>query len=173
MDGRDVTCMVNVRHDAITRSSLLCACRALHQARAVSWNTSIAASAAAYAATCVYEHDPANNVFGENLYVAYASTLTVPRALNDSVEAWYSEVAFYNYSNPSVPTTAGEQVGHFTQLVWASTTSVGCGIMVCPDGVFNLDGTVFWNAPNVHYVVCRQVAAGARGWGSGRGRGQG
>jgi hypothetical protein len=35
----------------------------------------------------------------------------------------YNEVANYNYDNPG---SSNGTVGHFTQLVWKSTTSIGC-----------------------------------------------
>lgn len=42
----------------------------------------------------------------------------------------------YNYSDP----VFSEQTGHFTQLVWESTSTVGCGARLC--------GTKGW------YLVC-------------------
>lgn len=33
----------------------------------------------------------------------------------------------YNYDNPNF----SEKTGHFTQLVWKSTTGVGCGARLC------------------------------------------
>lgn len=47
-----------------------------------------------------------------------------------------AEMKDYNYSDP----TFSEQTGHFTQLVWGSTSSVGCGARLC--------GTKGW------YLVC-------------------
>jgi len=41
-----------------------------------------------------------------------------------AVQAWYSEVANYTYDDPY---SGGKMVGHFTQLVYNSATSVGFG----------------------------------------------
>ena len=41
---------------------------------------------------------------------------------------WYDEVEWYDYNNPEV---SSHETGHFTQVVWASTTEVGCGIARC------------------------------------------
>ena len=37
---------------------------------------------------------------------------------------WYNEVSKYNYNNP----VFGMDTGHFTQVVWKSTTKLGCGL---------------------------------------------
>lgn len=44
------------------------------------------------------------------------------RSFSDAVDAWYSEVSSYNFDAPGW----SSQTGHFTQLVWKSTTKVGC-----------------------------------------------
>jgi len=51
--------------------------RALHSAPPLTWDTSLAASAAAYAGKCVYQHSqPADrNNAGENLAAFYVSAL--------------------------------------------------------------------------------------------------
>jgi hypothetical protein len=47
--------------------------RAQHQnTGALVWDDVVAASALAYASQCRWPHDPANNVYGENLYVSSA-----------------------------------------------------------------------------------------------------
>ena len=54
---------------------------------------------------------------GENLYSSSSVDGT------KASESWYSEVKNYNYNNPGF----GMNTGHFTQLVWKSTTKIGCG----------------------------------------------
>jgi len=56
---------------------------------------------------------------GENL--AWCSTSMSPQAAADN---WYNEIKDYNFSNPGF--TSG--TGHFTQLVWKSSTEFGGGI---------------------------------------------
>lgn len=70
---------------------------------------------------------------GENL-VAGASNATA------GVDSWASERKSYNWRKPGF----SEETGHFTQLVWTNTTSVGCGRTNC-QGKGGTDG---W------YVVC-------------------
>ena len=44
---------------------------------------------------------------------------------SDAVNSWGSEVADYDFVTNTC--AAGKACGHFTQLVWARTTKVGCG----------------------------------------------
>lgn len=44
------------------------------------------------------------------------------------VDAWYNEVNTYTYGS--------DTLNHFTQMVWKSTTELGCGVTDC-------DGTLF------------------------------
>ncbi len=53
-------------------------------------------------------------------------------AFRQSIQSWCSEKQYYNRSNNSCQ--AGQSCGHYTQVVWAETKSVGCGIAVSKDG---------------------------------------
>jgi hypothetical protein len=45
-----------------------------------------------------------------------------------AVEAWGNERDYYDFGKPTGFT---EETGHFTQLVWQATSSVGCGRVDC------------------------------------------
>ncbi|KAF4628995.1 hypothetical protein G7Y89_g9152 [Cudoniella acicularis] len=48
------------------------------------------------------------------------------------VNMWALERTQYDWNNPGF----SEQTGHFTQVVWQGTGSVGCGVANCPNGWF-------------------------------------
>jgi hypothetical protein len=95
--------------------------RARHCAPPVAWSPQLAAAAQAYARQCkIGVHDGQRGNQGENLAAGFATPAAV-------VDAWYNEVSGYDYNRPgfSLPT------GHFTQVVWRSTTQIGCALWNC------------------------------------------
>lgn len=83
---------------------------------------------------------------GENLFVLASSDASSTKmTVNEAVNAFMSEDQIYfQYSGGGAdPANAwtqalanSQEVGHFTQIVWAPTTSVGCNTRVCtqPNG---------------------------------------
>ncbi|MCC6873271.1 MAG: Fis family transcriptional regulator [Sandaracinaceae bacterium] len=107
---------------------------------AVTWSAELAAIAQAYSESlasgaCNLTHS--SNGYGENLAM-FGGTTAAPQ---DVVEAWASEESCYSYGtfmgtdacdNTCVQRSGG--CGHFTQLVWADTRRIGCGVARCADG---------------------------------------
>ena len=110
-------------------------------ASALRWAEDLAARAqarATYLAAhgCLLEHGPLPEDVGENLYQAgplhaegranalFAVTATAV------VDVWGAESA--NYSPERDTCASNRQCGHYTQMVWAATEEVGCGMSVCP-----------------------------------------
>lgn len=103
----------------------------------MTWNAALAATAQAWADTCtdvaapigLVDHNP-NRSVGHPYYVGeniYASTGTADPAA--AVTAWMSESAYYHYdTNTCDP---GQVCGHYTQVVWAASVDLGCGISNC------------------------------------------
>lgn len=110
--------------------------RASHSAANLTWDYGLASAALTYAQSCNFNHstDPS---FGETLA---AGTATDPTFY---INLWAQEASLYNFSNPGF----SDATGHFTQLVWAATTKVGCG--------FSSGCGQYSN-----YLVCRYTAAG-------------
>ena len=97
----------------------------------IKWNTQLAVWAQKYENSCpglVHSSDSARtNVagfayIGENLAAGYDSWAS-------AAQAWVNERAYFTY-----PTTCatGKVCGHYTQVIWASSTDVGCGYSYCP-----------------------------------------
>ena len=104
----------------------------------LSWDTSLAATAQAWANQCVdvaapaglIDHNPNRSAghpwyVGENIYAS-----TAPSTGAAAVTSWASEAIDYDYANNRC--TPGRVCGHYTQLVWRTTTRVGCATSYCP-----------------------------------------
>ncbi len=90
----------------------------------LTWNTAAAGTAASWAAGCQFAHNPGRGFYGENIYASTNS----PSPAN-IVSLWASEAQYYNLSANTC--AAGQICGHYTQLVWNTTTSVGCATQFC------------------------------------------
>lgn len=100
--------------------------RAKHGAKALTWNNNLQAAAQKWADKCQFKHSGgAVGAFGENLYAGTGTELGKVKA---ALASWSSEVKDYNPSSP--------KASHFTQMVWKSTTQIGCAIASC-DGIFD------------------------------------
>jgi hypothetical protein len=93
------------------------------------WDEKLASEARGYAEKLAsngrFEHSHAPGV-GENLWMGTALAFTY----EDMVDSWISERRLYRSGTiPNVSLSGNwADVGHYTQIVWRSTTSVGCGL---------------------------------------------
>lgn len=83
-------------------------------------------------------HAHANTLdVGENIYwgspLRWSDGRIEVQAISPAKVAqdWADERTDYNYVGNSC--RPGVQCGHYTQMVWRSTSDVGCGMTVCPD----------------------------------------
>ncbi|KAM7540468.1 hypothetical protein Aperf_G00000027677 [Anoplocephala perfoliata] len=112
--------------------------------RDLQWSTELEASAQRHANTCIFQHDSSEQRktsewwwVGQN--IAYSSSIA------QNVEMWFEEYRDYNYQS----NYCSGVCGHYTQLVWANTTHVGCGVQKCN-----------FNGFNAVYVVCNYGPGG-------------
>lgn len=98
--------------------------RALHGAKPLTWNTTLASFAQNWLKACIAKHS--GGPYGENLAWGY-ETVTA------AIQAWYDEYKQYSYSNP----VYAELTGHYTQMVWKDATEIGCALQLC-DGTGNI-----------------------------------
>lgn len=96
----------------------------------LAWDANLAAFAQEWADHLIAFDPPrmfhrTNSPYGENLYWGAASGRPLDLTPAVPVRSWVSEETFYNYDSNTCQ--AGQQCGHYTQVVWANTTAVGCG----------------------------------------------
>lgn len=119
--------------------------RRAHGVKQLTWDSTLANYARQYlnkagsgAGKCPkFEHS--GGPYGENLAIGYPSPI-------DTVSAWGDEREQYDFKKGDF----SGATGHFTQLVWASTTKVGCNRKFC-NGDNGIRG---W------YVVCEYTPRG-------------
>jgi pathogenesis-related protein 1 len=101
---------------------------------ALHWDPIAAQVALAWASQCMFMHNPNASTqyasmggtggLGENV-ASGAPTQTVAAA----VASWLGEKASYNHATNTC--ASGQQCGHYTQIVWSTTTGVGCAKVHC------------------------------------------
>jgi hypothetical protein len=96
----------------------------------LSWSAAAAAVAQDWASGCAFAHNPDRGADGtprgENIA---ASSVGHWQTLGGVVQAWGSEWSAYDHAANTC--AAGQQCGHYTQLVWRDTSRVGCARATC------------------------------------------
>jgi pathogenesis-related protein 1 len=99
------------------------------------WSSDLANRAQSWAIQCNFSHNQNRGNSGENIYADSNVSESASDAGIAAETAWAQEKQYYD---PSTNTCASGQVcGHYTQLVWSSTTQVGCAVVNCPNGISN------------------------------------
>lgn len=118
-----------------------------YQTTPLTWNTDLAVIASTWANKCVFDHSP--YPWGENIAIGYTNVVKL-------ASLWYQDEECKYQTSPS-------QAGHFTQLVWASTTSIGCAIAKnCTNGI-KMDPSSLNKWYNATMLICEYNPAGNGG----------
>jgi hypothetical protein len=102
------------------------------------WSDGLADAARAWASTLnstlQFAHDPGAQNQGENLWMGTTGAFS----LTQMVDSWGQERQnFYDGTFPNVSTTGNWfDVGHYSQMIWRGTTSVGCAGVAGSDGYY-------------------------------------
>lgn len=104
------------------------------------WDGDIANAATKWASNCKFAHS--NSKYGENIaagtYGFYDETKLT--------QLWANEKKYIDCKTGKCPF---EKCGHYTQMVWDTTTHIGCGSAKCT-----------WNKNEVLFLVCQYFPAG-------------
>jgi hypothetical protein len=103
--------------------------RTKHQSPPLTWDDSIATFSQQWANYLLTNNEfkhSGNTSYGENLAYFQGYGNDPMTLLKKAVDSWYNEVSLYNYATPGF--TSG--TGHFTCLVWKSSTKYAMGIAI-------------------------------------------
>lgn len=123
--------------------------RARAGVRPLVWDNELGAAAAAYAQqmamTGVFAHSDRSKRrgTGENLWMGSHGAFSI----ETMVGGWSSEKRFFVPGIFPNNSRSGnwEDVGHYTQMIWPTTTRIGCALA---------------STPRIDYLVCRYATAG-------------
>ncbi|KAL0129680.1 hypothetical protein PUN28_001742 [Cardiocondyla obscurior] len=114
------------------------------------WDDELASIAQRWANQCNFNHDQCRNVgrfsVGQNIAITYSSGEN--KSLESMIQSWYDEVTKFD-KNEIFSYKFDPQTGHYTQVIWADTTTVGCGRIKYKK-----------NNWNTHYLVCNYGPSG-------------
>lgn len=104
--------------------------RSAHGVADITWDNELAAIAKAWADQCEWGHNDARSddypvYVGENIFGA-----SFMPSGPEVTAVWASEESDYDYESNSCSGICG----HYTQIVWADSTKLGCAAASCPGG---------------------------------------
>ncbi|HEY2515464.1 MAG TPA: RICIN domain-containing protein [Polyangiaceae bacterium] len=101
------------------------------------WDPIAAQVAQSWASQCSWGHNPSagseysalggSGGLGEDVAAGAPS-----QSVSDAVASWVSEGQYYDHATNSC--AAGQECGHYTQIVWKNSTAVGCAKVHCTTG---------------------------------------
>ncbi|CAH8607948.1 unnamed protein product [Schistosoma guineensis] len=87
------------------------------------WNYNLAAQAQKLANKCILQHDKRHS----DEFSWVGQNIALHPTIKSGVDAWFNEHKLYDYNQNNCMKCL-----HYTQMVWAKTTDIGCGVASCP-----------------------------------------
>ncbi|XP_038065692.1 uncharacterized protein LOC119735827 [Patiria miniata] len=97
----------------------------------MTWDATLATMAQRWAERCVFEHGFGENIspyesVGQNLWLRPGDP-NKPISGVIATDDWHDEIKYYYYDSGA----CSDVCGHYTQVVWAETDKIGCGLAYC------------------------------------------
>ncbi|MBL7977825.1 MAG: hypothetical protein JNN12_05745 [Bacteroidetes Order II. Incertae sedis bacterium] len=90
---------------------------------------------------CRMQHRPREGTwkqrYGENLFMQQSTGSLAGFNYQQVVQAWADEKQHYTPGPLRDFSSYPDQVGHYTQVIWATSTQLGCGVSTCQVGGWN------------------------------------
>ncbi|EGT37163.1 CBN-SCL-10 protein [Caenorhabditis brenneri] len=123
--------------------------------RQLIWNSTLESSAQEFSNGCPAGHSKNRKNIGENMYWWTSPVVTetdIDLLGNRSSNLWESEFQSSGWTeNKLTSEIFNTGIGHATQMAWATSISLGCGVSRCTGG--SIEGTEY-------VVVCQYYPAG-------------
>ncbi|XP_044009948.1 venom allergen 5-like [Aphidius gifuensis] len=100
----------------------------------LAWDDGLAEVAQRWATQCIVKHDDCSNTAGQNIASKSASNGYFV-TMTDLVTMWFNEVKNMDPQNVKHHVDS-DDTGHYTQLVWGTTTHIGCGVAKYKEGMW-------------------------------------
>jgi hypothetical protein len=125
----------------------------------LTWNNTLAIQSKAYADRCIWGHDAAlqNPKIPLDLFVGENLATHTNAEMDVLIEMWTEEWKYLgNREMQKLPSNSAalHKFGHFTQMSWAQTATVGCGFQERCNFLF--DGKYY----DMGFLVCRYSKGG-------------
>ncbi|XP_014208029.1 ancylostoma secreted protein-like [Copidosoma floridanum] len=122
----------------------------------VEWDEELSTVAQKWANQCIWGHDNNRHIkrfkVGQNIASLSTTGNVYDLKVKDMVMSWYDEVKHCSREDITrfrSTSVSGFPIGHYTQMLWAKSTKIGCGAVKYKDGNFN-----------TFYLVCNYGPAG-------------
>ena len=125
-----------------------------HSAPALIWDDHLASIAQEIASSCNYAHNvtAGGGGYGQNIG-AGAPDDEIDKMITNQM--YNDEMEFYPGYGSEPDMSNFEKWGHFSQIVWKATSSVGCYTQHCPDGLAGVSSDV-----SPYFTVCNYASTG-------------
>ncbi|UMM33223.1 hypothetical protein L5515_006776 [Caenorhabditis briggsae] len=115
--------------------------------RKLKWDESLAREAQTWATFCPGENDVP--ILGENIYMSLSmESRTIEELVGNATKSWEKEFQDNGWTSTTMDESGfTSAIRHATQMVWAETGLIGCGVGRC--------GTDYYTKEHLATVVCR------------------